>query len=149
VAHRHGDTVADIPLGPLADNAPKYDRPHVPTPKRAPLGELRESTDPGADLPKLIASPDLPSKRWIQDKSNNMVRAAPPRPAEVGLVAQWPTDGRGNWGPTVRAGGTRSESVITAIPGSTFREQAGTSTLEPATSTTQTLQTLTGVRFSA
>ena len=28
-----GDTVADIPLAPLADEAPLYDRPHVATPK--------------------------------------------------------------------------------------------------------------------
>jgi phosphoribosylformylglycinamidine (FGAM) synthase-like enzyme len=30
-----GEVVADIPLAPLADEAPLYDRPHVPTPKRA------------------------------------------------------------------------------------------------------------------
>src|SRR6201991_3774152 len=30
-----GETVADIPLDPLADEAPLYDRPHVPTPPRA------------------------------------------------------------------------------------------------------------------
>ena len=44
---------------------------------------------------------------------------------------------------------TRSESVWTSIPASTGREQAGTSTREPVTSTTQTRQTLTGVRLSA
>ena len=45
-----GETVADIPLGPLADDAPLYDRPHVPTPKRAPLdrraGERRPRRRP-------------------------------------------------------------------------------------------------------
>src|SRR3546814_5863400 len=40
VLRHKGEIVCDIPLGPLADNAPKYDRPHVPTPKRAPLGEV-------------------------------------------------------------------------------------------------------------
>ena len=43
---------------------------------------------------------------------------------------------------------TRSESVRTFMPGSALREQAGTSVLDPSTSTTQTRQTLTGVRFS-
>jgi len=38
-----GETVADIPLGPLADDAPLYDRPHVPTPVRAPLGPVEQS----------------------------------------------------------------------------------------------------------
>ena len=39
---------------------------------------------------------------------------------------------------------TRSESVFTTMPGSTLREQLGTSTREPSTSTTQTRQTFTG-----
>ncbi len=43
---------------------------------------------------------------------------------------------------------TRSESVRIVIPGSTGREQAGTSTREPASSTTHTRHTLTGVRVS-
>ncbi len=43
---------------------------------------------------------------------------------------------------------TRSEPVCTSMPGSTRREQAGTRTRLPATSTTQTRQTLTGVRLS-
>ena len=43
---------------------------------------------------------------------------------------------------------TRSEPVWTSIPASTRREQAGTSTRLPATSTTQTRQTFTGVRLS-
>ena len=34
------------------------------------------------------------------------------------------------------------------MPGSTWREQAGTSTREPSSSTTQIRQTFTGVRFS-
>src|SRR2546426_1863147 len=44
---------------------------------------------------------------------------------------------------------TRSESVAIFIPASTLREHAGTSTREPSSSTTQTRQTLTGVRFSS
>ena len=43
---------------------------------------------------------------------------------------------------------TRSVSVWISMPGSTLREQAGTRTREPVTSTTHTRQTLTGVRFS-
>src|ERR1700748_1881163 len=41
----NGATVADIPLAPLADDAPLYDRPHVPTPKPAALADAPESTD--------------------------------------------------------------------------------------------------------
>ena len=31
-----GEVVCDIPLAPLADDAPLYDRPHVSTPRSAP-----------------------------------------------------------------------------------------------------------------
>ena len=71
----HGDTVADIPLGPLADKAPLLDRPWVPTPKREPLTDVPESTDIGADLLKLMACPDLASKRWIWEQYDHMVGA--------------------------------------------------------------------------
>ena len=71
----HGDTVADIPLAPLADSAPLYDRPHVPTPPRAPLGELPPSADIAADLLKLMACPDLASRRWIWEQYDHMVGA--------------------------------------------------------------------------
>jgi phosphoribosylformylglycinamidine synthase len=71
----HGETVGEIPLAPLADAAPKYDRPWVPTPKRAPLTDVPESTDIAADLVKLMASPDLCSKRWIWEQYDHMVGA--------------------------------------------------------------------------
>jgi phosphoribosylformylglycinamidine synthase II len=70
-----GDTVADIPLAPLADEAPLYDRPHVPTPRRAALENVPESTDIAADLLKLMASPDIASRRWIWEQYDHMVGA--------------------------------------------------------------------------
>ena len=70
-----GATVADIPLGPLADKAPLYDRPWVPTPKRAPLTDVPKSTDLAADLLKLMACPDIASKRWIWEQYDHMVGA--------------------------------------------------------------------------
>ncbi|WP_213980392.1 phosphoribosylformylglycinamidine synthase subunit PurL [Sphingomonas sp. dw_22] len=70
-----GETVADIPLAPLADEAPLYDRPHVPTPPRPPLENVPESTDIAADLLKLMASPDIASRRWIWEQYDHMVGA--------------------------------------------------------------------------
>lgn len=70
-----GEVVCDIPLDPLADDAPLYDRPHVPTPKPAPLGAVAESADIGADLIKLIGSPDLASRRWIFEQYDSQVGA--------------------------------------------------------------------------
>jgi len=71
----HGETVCDIPLGPLADDAPLYDRPHVKTPPPAPLGEVPLCTDPAADLLKLMGSPDIASRRWIWEQYDHMVGA--------------------------------------------------------------------------
>jgi phosphoribosylformylglycinamidine synthase len=69
----NGETVCDIPLGPLADDAPAYDRPWVRTVPPAPLTDVPESTDIGADLLKLMASPDIASRRWIWEQYDNKV----------------------------------------------------------------------------
>ncbi|WP_326523936.1 phosphoribosylformylglycinamidine synthase subunit PurL [Sphingomonas sp.] len=68
-----GETVADIPLGPLADEAPAYDRPWVPTPPRPAIVDAPESDDLAADLLTLMASPDLASRRWIWEQYDHMV----------------------------------------------------------------------------
>jgi phosphoribosylformylglycinamidine synthase len=70
-----GEVAADIPLAPLADDAPCYDRPWVPTPKPAPLADVPESTDLAAHLLKLMGSPDLASRRWIWEQYDHMVMA--------------------------------------------------------------------------
>ncbi|ARS27467.1 phosphoribosylformylglycinamidine synthase subunit PurL [Sphingomonas sp. KC8] len=75
----NGETVCDIPLAPLADDAPLYDRPslsrddYAAWAKVAPLGTVPESTDLGADLVKMMASPDLASRRWIWEQYDHMV----------------------------------------------------------------------------
>jgi phosphoribosylformylglycinamidine synthase II len=71
----NGETVCDIPLAPLADDAPLYDRPWVPTPKRAPLAPIQFTTDIGDDLVKLMGSPDIASRRWIWEQYDHMVGA--------------------------------------------------------------------------
>ena len=76
---RHqGGVVAEIPNRALADEAPKYDRPHNVKPhRRAPVdppSTLPSSTDLAADLLRLVASPDLCSKRWIWEQYDYMVR---------------------------------------------------------------------------
>ena len=75
VLKHRGETVCDIPLGPLADEAPLYDRPHVPTQPPAPLGEVAPCKDIAADLLTLMASPDLASRRWIWEQYDHMVGA--------------------------------------------------------------------------
>jgi phosphoribosylformylglycinamidine synthase len=70
-----GAVVCDIPLGPLADDAPRYDRPWVPTPKRTALTDVPQSSDIGADLLKLMGSPDIASRRWIWEQYDSQVGA--------------------------------------------------------------------------
>jgi phosphoribosylformylglycinamidine synthase subunit PurL len=76
-----GEVVCDIPLGPLADDALLYDRPFLSPDEYktwanvAPLGDIPESTDIGADLLKLMACPDLASRRWIWEQYDSQVGA--------------------------------------------------------------------------
>ncbi|MEW4468075.1 phosphoribosylformylglycinamidine synthase subunit PurL [Parasphingorhabdus sp. JC815] len=76
-----GETVCDIPLGPLADDAPLYDRPHMTQEEYKahvaikPLDDVPTSSDLGADLLKMMASPALASRRWIWEQYDSQVGA--------------------------------------------------------------------------
>jgi phosphoribosylformylglycinamidine synthase II len=76
-----GEVVCDIPLGPLADDAPLYDRPAMPKDEYlawagiAPMTNRPDTTDVGADLLKLLASPNLSSRRWIYEQYDSQVGA--------------------------------------------------------------------------
>jgi phosphoribosylformylglycinamidine synthase II len=77
----NGEVAADIPLAPLADEAPLYDRPHLSRDEYRvwaqvkPLGDVPESTDIAADLLRLMASPDVASRRWIWEQYDQKVGA--------------------------------------------------------------------------
>ncbi len=74
---RHnGKVEAEIPNDALADEAPKYDRPHNVKPhRRAPLDAPSiPAGDSNADLLKLVGSADLCSKRWIWEQYDYQVR---------------------------------------------------------------------------
>ncbi|ATI79018.1 phosphoribosylformylglycinamidine synthase subunit PurL [Sphingobium yanoikuyae] len=81
VLEHKGEIVCDIPLAPLADDAPLYDRPSMPKDeykiwsKVEPLGEIAESANIGADLVTLMGSPDIASRRWIWEQYDHMVGA--------------------------------------------------------------------------
>ncbi|MFN7401753.1 MAG: phosphoribosylformylglycinamidine synthase subunit PurL [Alphaproteobacteria bacterium] len=69
----HDKTVCDIPVAPLSDAAPQYDRPYVMTPERPNIGDMPPPQDLGLALVQLLASPDLASKRWIWEQYDHMV----------------------------------------------------------------------------
>ncbi len=84
-----GETVAEIPNRPLADEAPLYDRPF-----REPADlARRQALDPSALEPvgppaevflQLVGSPDIASRRWIHRQYDHMVRTNTIAPAGAG-----------------------------------------------------------------
>ncbi|HEV8679703.1 MAG TPA: AIR synthase related protein, partial [Stellaceae bacterium] len=75
VLRRHGAVAAEIPIGPLVGEAPLYERPWV---RRAPEPEIDPTALPTRDpfdcLKRLLASPDLASKRWIWEQYDHLVQ---------------------------------------------------------------------------
>ncbi len=73
----HGEVVGDLPIDPLAEASPEYDRPH--SQKEAPAllatSDVPDVEDLGATLTKLLGSPDLCSRRWVWEQYDHMVMA--------------------------------------------------------------------------
>jgi phosphoribosylformylglycinamidine synthase subunit PurL len=72
VTHR-GVIEADIPLDPLAEQAPLYNRPTAETPKRAPLGAVSDPVGLKSALLTLIGCPDIASRAWVWDQYDSTV----------------------------------------------------------------------------
>jgi phosphoribosylformylglycinamidine synthase len=70
-----GETVADIPVAALADEAPLYERPWVEPKQSKPLAEVPACASIGAAIHALVASPDLASRRWIYEQYDSTVMA--------------------------------------------------------------------------
>ena len=71
----HGNEVkADIPLSKLSSSAPEYDRPWVPTPPAAPLGDVPEISAIDG-LRALIGSPSYAHKAWVWEQYDAQVGA--------------------------------------------------------------------------
>ena len=75
VVRYQGQLETDIPLAPLADQAPLYHRPTAETIKQAPLNPARIDNRLGlaAALERLIACPDLCSRAWVWDQYDSTV----------------------------------------------------------------------------
>ncbi len=72
-----GEVVADIPVDPLVDAAPRYDRPWTESPPPPPLdeGDLSPTVGLGDALIRLMGCPDLCAKRWVWEQYDHMVMA--------------------------------------------------------------------------
>ena len=79
VIAENGETVADIPLSLVSEEAPAYDRPVKEPSNLAELGRLDLSELPvpgdlGRVLLTLLSSPTLANKHWIYEQYDYMVR---------------------------------------------------------------------------
>jgi phosphoribosylformylglycinamidine synthase len=77
VVRKDGGKVADLPIAPLADSSPDYERAWTepvcqPTIKAT---EVAAPDDLNAALQALLSSPDGASKRWIWEQYDHMVMA--------------------------------------------------------------------------
>ncbi len=75
VLRKDGAVVADLPIEPLSEAAPVYDRPTLETPLPASLApeSVAAPDDLLAALERLMGSPDLSSRRWIWEQYDHMV----------------------------------------------------------------------------
>jgi phosphoribosylformylglycinamidine synthase II len=75
VVKHGGETVADLPIKELGDEAPLYDRPHVATPPQPALAA--EAVEPplanGPALLRLIGAPDMCSRRWVWEQYDSLI----------------------------------------------------------------------------
>jgi phosphoribosylformylglycinamidine synthase II len=79
VVRWHGTTVVDIPVDPVAEGAPLYDRP-VARPvaldarQTLDLASIAPEDDPAGALEALLASPNLCDKQWVYRQYDQLVQ---------------------------------------------------------------------------
>jgi phosphoribosylformylglycinamidine synthase len=71
----HGDTLADLPIKELGDEAPVYNRPFVETPKLPVINaaDVKHPLSVTDALKKLVGTPDLCSKRWVWEQYDHII----------------------------------------------------------------------------
>jgi phosphoribosylformylglycinamidine synthase II len=100
-----GEVVCDVPLAPLFDDAPLYDRPWVAAeaqPRLAPA-EVSAPADYAQAIVKLMSAPDMASKRWLWEQYDRHVMADTLEDSATGADAG-----------IVRVHGTRKALAVTS-----------------------------------
>jgi phosphoribosylformylglycinamidine synthase len=74
VLRMHGQVAAELPVEPLVTHSPVYDRPWVATPQQPVVAPAEvPAAEPIGALKRLLACPDLASKRWIWQQYDHLV----------------------------------------------------------------------------
>jgi phosphoribosylformylglycinamidine synthase subunit PurL len=105
VLKHKGEVVCDLPLAPLSDDAPLYDRPWTApvVPRRLDPSEVPPPIDWTAAVLKLMSCPDMASKRWIWEQYDRHVMADTVEDSATGADAG-----------VVRVHGTRKALAVTS-----------------------------------
>ncbi len=105
VLKHKGEVVCDLPLSPLSDDAPLYDRPWTepPAPERIDPASVPAPEDWEAAVLKLVACPDVASKRWLWEQYDRHVMADTLEDSATGADAG-----------IVRVHGTRKALAVTS-----------------------------------
>jgi len=77
VVKHKGEIKADLPIKQLGDEAPLYDRPHVAPKKLEPFdaASLKPPVPANEALIRLLATPDLCSKRWVWEQYDPFIQS--------------------------------------------------------------------------
>ncbi|MBV1830044.1 phosphoribosylformylglycinamidine synthase subunit PurL [Komagataeibacter sp. AV436] len=73
VIRHKGEVEAEIPLAPLADQAPVYRRPTAPAQKPQPMEPIIDPVGVEQALIRLIGCPDLASRAWVYNQYDSTV----------------------------------------------------------------------------
>ena len=89
VVRHQGRVEADIPLDPLAEQAPLYHRPTERSPMPGPIGDVTTDVTVMEALTKLVGCPDMCSRAWIWDQYDSTIggqTAKRPGAADAAIV---------------------------------------------------------------
>ena len=105
VLKHKGEVVADVPLAPLFDDAPLYDRPWTApaTLPRLTATDVEAPADFADAIVKLMSAPDMASKRWLWEQYDRHVMADTLEDSATGADAG-----------LVRVHGTRKALAVTS-----------------------------------
>jgi phosphoribosylformylglycinamidine synthase len=105
VLKHRGEVVCDVPLAPLFDDAPLYDRPWTAPvlQPRVEAADVPEPADYGEAIVKLMSAPDMASKRWLWEQYDRHVMADTLEDSATGADAG-----------IVRVHGTRKALAVTS-----------------------------------
>ena len=105
VLRQHGEVVCDLPLAPLTEDAPLYDRPHTAKarPRRIDPSEVPPPADWRQAVMTLLSCPDGASKRWVWEQYDHHVMADTLADSSTGADAA-----------LVRVHGTRKALALTS-----------------------------------